>query len=89
MNRPSRRTAKVFEEKDVPLADIVGFVCAWDGCTARFGGAMPRDWTNLLAYWSQHPESNFLQIPAENISRDRVLCPDHARVLESQLKDFR
>jgi hypothetical protein len=89
MNRPSRRRAKAFEEKDVPLADIVGCVCVWDGRVARFGGAMPRGWINLLAYWSKHPESNFLQIPPENILRDSILCPEHVRALESQLKDFR
>jgi hypothetical protein len=46
-------------------------------------------WTNLLTYWSKHPESNFLQISPEDIMRDGVLCPAHGRALESQLKDFR
>jgi len=63
VNSPSRRMAKVFEERDVPLDDIVGCVCAWDGCKARFGGNMPRGWINLLTHWSGHPQSNFLQIP--------------------------
>jgi hypothetical protein len=31
----------------------------------------------------------FLQIPPENILRDSILCPEHVRALESQLKDFR
>lgn len=54
VNRPSRRMAKVFEDKNVPIADIVGCVCAWDGCAATFSGSMPRGWINLLAYWSRH-----------------------------------
>jgi hypothetical protein len=89
MNKPSRRRAKAFEEKDVPLADIVGFVCAWDGCAARFGGNMPRGWINLLAYWSKRPEMNFLKIPSQNVVRDGVLCPEHARAIQCQLKHFR
>jgi len=89
MNRPSPPKAKAFEEKDVPLADIVGFVCAWDGYATRFTGNMPRGWTNLLTYWSKRPEMNFSTIPPRNVVRDGVLCPEHARALESQLKDFR
>jgi hypothetical protein len=50
---------------------------------------MPRGWLNLLAYWSKRPEPNFLQIPPRNVLRDGVLCPEHSRSLESQLKDFR
>jgi hypothetical protein len=56
---------------------------------AKFTGNMPSGWINLLAYWSMIPEMNFLQIPPEDILRDGVLCPEHARALESQLKDFR
>jgi hypothetical protein len=89
MNGPLRRRAKVFEDKNVPVADIIGCRCAWERCAARFSGNMPRGWIYLLTYWSKHPESNFLQIPPEHIVRDAVLCPEHARALESQLKDFR
>jgi hypothetical protein len=88
MNKPSRLKAKAFEENNVPLADITGCVCAWDGCTPRSGGVMPKGWINLLAYWSKRPELNFLQIPSQNVVRDGVLCPEHARALESQLRDF-
>jgi hypothetical protein len=70
-------------------ADITGCVCAWHGCAARFTGNMPRGWTNLLTYWSKRPESNLLQIPPEDMLRDGVLCPEHARALESQLKNLR
>ena len=43
---------------------------------------------SLLAYWSKRPELNFLRIPPQDVSRDAVLCPEHAGVLESQLKDL-
>jgi hypothetical protein len=89
MNKPSHRVAKAFEDKSVPLAEITGCVCAWDGCAARFTGDMPRGWINLLAYWSKRPEMNFSTIPPQNVVRDGVLCPEHAGALESQLKDFR
>ena len=62
MDRPARGRTKAFEDKDVPLADITGCVCAWDGCAARFSGAMPSGWINLLAYWSKFPEMNFSTI---------------------------
>ena len=42
MNGPSRRVAKVFEDKNVRVADIIGCRCAWDGCAAKFSGDMPR-----------------------------------------------
>ena len=50
MNGPSRCVAKVFEDKNVRVADIIGCRCAWDGCAAKFSGDMPRGWTYLLAY---------------------------------------
>jgi hypothetical protein len=50
---------------------------------------LPRGWINLLAYWSKRLEFNFLKIPPEDILRDAVLCPAHARALGSQFKDFR
>ena len=50
MNGPSRRVAKVFEDKNVRLADIIGCRCAWDGCAAKISGDTLRGWTDLLAY---------------------------------------
>jgi hypothetical protein len=87
MNRHQRRKAKALEIKTMPLVEISGCMCAWDGCPATFRGDMPRGWINLLAYWSKRPELNFLTIPPQDVSRDGVLCPQHAGVFESQLKD--
>ena len=88
MNRHERRKAKVFEVKNIPIADISGSLCAWDGCAATFSGDMPKGWTNLLVYWSKRPELNFLAIPPQDMLRDAVLCPEHACVLECHLKDL-
>jgi hypothetical protein len=88
MNRHTRRKAKAGEVKSIPLADISTCMCAWDRCAATFGGDMPRGWTNLLSYWSKRPELNFLNIPPQDMLRDAVLCPEHARALEFQLRDL-
>jgi hypothetical protein len=88
MNRHERRKAKVSEVRTIPLTAISGFLCAWEGCPAKFQGDMPRGWINLLAYWSKCPELNFLKIPPQDVLRDGVLCPEHARALESHLKDL-
>ena len=88
MNRHQRRKAQVSEVKDIRISEISGFVCAWDGCAAKFSGDMPRGWINLLAYWSRQPELNFLNISPRDMVRDAVLCPEHARALKSLLKDL-
>jgi hypothetical protein len=49
---------------------------------------MPKGWTFLLTYWSKRPEPNISKIPPQDMPRDCVLCPEHARTLESQLKDL-
>ena len=87
MNRHGRRRAKVFERKTVPLTDISGSLCAWDRCEATYSGDMPNGWIYLMTYWSKQPEQTFLKIPPQDVSRDGVLCPEHARALESQLKE--
>ena len=89
MNRHARRKAKVFQVKTIPITAISGCMCAWDGCAATFkGDDMPRGWVNLLVYWSKRPELHFLKIPPQDVWSDGVLCPEHARVLESQLFDM-
>jgi hypothetical protein len=88
VNRHARRKAKVSEVKAIPIADISGFMCAWDGCAATFTGDMPRGWIYLLTYWSPRPELTFWTIPSHDILRDAVLCPEHTRAPESQLKDL-
>ena len=59
MNRHARRKAKVFGITSIPIAEITGCICAWDGCAANFSGDMPRGWIYLLTYWSSRPELTF------------------------------
>ncbi len=37
----------------------------------------------------QVPRDEFFDDPSQNVVRDAALCPEHARAVESQLKDFR
>jgi hypothetical protein len=76
----------VFEYKMLPLSEIKGRMCAWDGCDEVISGDLPKGWVNLLVYWSPQPKEKFLSIPAKNVYRDAVLCPAHADNFEQQLK---
>jgi hypothetical protein len=88
MNRHARRKAKVSELKTIQIADITGCICAWDGCAATFDGDMPKGWINLFAYWSPRAELAFWTIAPQHVLRDAVLCPEHTRALECQLKEL-
>jgi hypothetical protein len=87
-NRHERRRTKVFARTMADAPKIRGSMCAWEGCTARFSDDMPAGWTYLFTYWSKKPRFNFFDIPASDVLRDGVLCPEHVRVLESQLKEI-
>jgi hypothetical protein len=86
---------KVFEQTTMSAAEIqakvVGRMCAWDGCTAHFEGAMPRDWRWLLVYWAERPDVNATLggiCLGEHSDRDCALCPTHARRLDALLKNL-
>jgi hypothetical protein len=87
-NRHERRRVVVLERKKVKLSELTGRMCAWDGCGASFKGDMPEGWTNLIMYWAPSPIPNVLDIPPADWLRDAGLCPEHTRLLESQLKDL-
>jgi hypothetical protein len=89
-NRHERRKAKKFELKLISKEQLAaaGSMCAWDGCEATFKGEMPRGWTILLTYWAKRPVLDLMTLPARDWMRDGVLCPEHTRALESQLKDL-
>lgn len=96
-NRHERRRTKVFEMKMVRLADIKTSICAWDGCDASCPfNDMPKGWTYLVTYWasqpmvdvSSGPQNDTLRVPLRDILRDGVLCPEHTRALEDQLKNL-
>ena len=61
---------------------------ARDMGATRFAGDMPRGWTFLFTYWSRTPRAKFMDIPADDVVRDGVLCPAHVRALESHLKEL-
>jgi hypothetical protein len=61
-------------------------ICAWEGCAEVFHGDMPHGWRWMLAYWSAQPQWRFDRIAKENMQRDCVLCPRHARVMDGELK---
>lgn len=72
-------------------ASVPGRICAWADCTATIEDVMPPDWRNLLVYWSPHPAVNCtlgMISMGTSCDRDAALCPQHARELESLLKDL-
>jgi hypothetical protein len=87
-NRHERRKTAVFERKMIPPTQLTGRICAWRDCEARFAGDMPAGWTNLILYWAPRPILNAADIPARDWLRDAVLCPEHTRLLDSQLKEL-
>ena len=92
MNRHERRKATKFSEiKWVKLSDITHVRCAWDGCSNACkmtgpGEKMPDGWVALLV--TTRGFTNLLEIPARDCLRDSVLCPEHARQLDSLLIDL-
>lgn len=66
----------------------MGGMCAWEDCDETYDGNMPNGWRRLLVFWSQGIILDVREIPQDTWDRDGVLCPEHARELESQLKDL-
>lgn len=60
--------------------------CGWHACENSFRGEMPRGWMWLLGYWAKLPEMEFWRIPANDMSCDVCLCPEHVRALDEKLK---
>jgi hypothetical protein len=77
--KAEQRTMTWAEFNEIPCG------CGWDGCRETYKGDMPRGWVRLLTYWSPRPHLHFEAIPAEDMPRDRSLCPCHAQELESNL----
>jgi hypothetical protein len=90
MNRHERRKVKIFETKRLSVAELSAAwqLCAWNGCQAAFKGDMPRGWTNLLMFWSPGPALNFFNVHPGDWLRDTALCPQHTRLMNSQLKEL-
>ena len=68
---------------------ISGSLCAWEGCDQVFDSrTLPEGWAILTLYQSKRPILNFLDIRAKVLLRDAVLCPEHTKQLDDQLKDI-
>lgn len=79
----------VFEGRDTPLSELTGHQCAWRGCEAAFeGDEAPEGWAWLILYHSMQPYLEFLEIPPTDLLRDAVLCPEHTKRLDEQMKDM-
>jgi hypothetical protein len=58
------------------------------GRTATFNNDMPKGWVSLLAFWSEQPVFDLRHVRDDDWVRDAVLCPQHVKALEEQLKDM-
>jgi hypothetical protein len=94
MNRHERRKARVFERKMIPARELANAMCqcAWKGCEAACKpdsrGDVPSGWSVLLLTRSFRHYANLLDIRPSECLRDAVLCPEHTRLLDSQLEDI-
>jgi hypothetical protein len=64
---------------------MIPFQCAWQHCLQNFRGDMPEGWIWLLTFWATRPVG-IIDPLTQPLKRDGVLCPEHARALEAQLK---
>ena len=78
---------KIYERKMVKVSELVGNKCWWRGCDRTYVGDMPRGWRYLFTYWSRQVQPDFFKISLQDLGRDCVLCPEHVRALDGQLKE--
>jgi len=69
--------------REIPLSELKGCMCAWEGCKEAFeGDGLPPGWRVLvIARGLLFDAQNLL-----NADRDAVLCPEHFRQIDSLLK---
>jgi hypothetical protein len=88
----SNKAVKVLELEMIPVSQFGGMMCAWKGCEAvcksDTKGDLPRGWSGLLLTRSLRHYANLLDIPPSDCLRDACLCPEHTRLLDSQLADL-
>lgn len=65
---------------------MIRYICAWAGCGKRCHGLPPPDGWVCFATFIETQEPGVLRFQTDTVIRDAVLCPDHARELESLLK---
>lgn len=81
-----RRTAKLVTIQQMTLSELLAIPsgCAWAGCAAHTTNPDGNGWSKMVLYRGK-TQSDFLKIDARLMDRDCVLCPDHARELETNL----
>lgn len=67
------------------MNSMLSYVCAWKDCRQTYSGDMPKGWISLVTFWSARPIP-FLDFLIQPTLRDACLCPEHAQMLEEQLK---
>jgi hypothetical protein len=82
-NRHERRRAAVTELRMVPVGQIKGCICCWNGCGKAFDDEMPKGWQCILMFGDPKDVLHILEI--EDWKRDGVLCPEHAEAVQSLL----
>ena len=91
MPKRKQPTVMTMERRTIASDDMVGSMCAWDGCETVFDGLMPPDWRWMLVYWHPNPAPNDSLgniAMSEFCDRDAALCGEHAKELDSLLKDI-
>jgi hypothetical protein len=86
-NRHERRKAAKIgttEKMSYEQLDALPSGCAWDGCGALTKSPDEDGWSKMILYKGE-TTSDFLAISANDMQRDCVLCPQHARQLDDQL----
>lgn len=70
---------------EIPLNEIKGCLCAWEGCREEFDGdKLPSGWRVLvIARGPLFDTQNLI-----NADRDAVLCPKHFKQIDSLLKSI-
>ena len=95
--KPKRKksTVRTMERRLISPEDVEKMVmqCAWIGCerTKSMAEPMPPDWKNLILYWSPHPQPSATLLDVCSgpfCDRDAALCGEHAKELDSLLKDI-
>lgn len=86
-NRHERRKrVKLMNVETIRGEDLCNMrsMCAWEGCNATTDKPHKHGWSSMLLYKGK-PQLNFMAIDEQQMARDCVLCPEHARYLDEHL----
>lgn len=88
-NRHERRRATKIMHSEIRMVSVAELAklpsgCAWEGCGASTRNPDDHGWSKLLLYTGK-TKLEFLDIDPQFMTRDCVLCPEHARYLDENL----